>query len=185
MATPACVAGLAGSISATSLAVCPSRGAPAPQAARLLLPPLLLVNWQQGRVVAPCSAASWGCSPSAQWAPGSLSAAEESRGLRVSAGQAPPKQISVPAFSMPLGLETVPLCFRTAVLFWREPGWRGVCSMALDPGNALLPGPRDWEWRWSIPLGGKGLCRHRWVLQLNPFAYTHFCFLLRNISDVG
>lgn len=60
MATPACVAGLAGSISATSLAVCPSRGAPAPQAARLLLPPLLLVNWQQRWVVAPCSAASWG-----------------------------------------------------------------------------------------------------------------------------
>lgn len=185
VAVPACTAGLADGISATSLVVCPSRGVPAPQAAPPLLPPLLPVNWQQGQVVVPCSAASRGCRPSAQRALGSPHAAEESRGLQVSAGQAPPKQISLPAFCMPLGLEMLWLYLRTVVLFWREPGWRGVCSMALEPGNAFLPGPRDWERHWSIPPGGKGLCWCRRVLQLNPFARTYFCFLLRNISDVG
>lgn len=72
---PVCMVGLADGTCATSLVVCPSWSVPAPQAAPPLLPLLHLVKWQQERVVELFSAASQGCQPSEQLAPGSLCAA--------------------------------------------------------------------------------------------------------------
>lgn len=81
-------------------------------------------------------------------------------------------------------------------------GWLGDCACALGQrfsscgSQGVAAWPRS---QWLIfsqsqglgvmlehPPGRKGLCpQRRWVLQLNPFAYTHFCFLLQAISDVG
>jgi len=91
---------------------------------------------QPGRVPKSECSSSAGCSSLAPTsAPGELAAGT----------------VVVPSAQQALGSlhamhsEMMRLCLGTTVLFYRELAWRGVCSVAPEPGDALLPGARHWD----------------------------------------